>query len=63
MRGLTNIERRALVIDPSDVGEGIPEVVFQELIRVGRGYDTADGYFRTTRLGELALLVCPPEVP
>lgn len=60
MRGLTYLERRALIVDPSAVDEGIPDLVFRELIRLGRGVDTAEG-FEATELGRLALEVCPEQ--
>lgn len=60
MRGLTPLERRALVVDASTVGECIPEAVFQSLIALGRGVDSLNGFEPTPR-GELALLVCPIE--
>lgn len=58
MRGLTRLERRALIVDPNAVGEAIPDCVFEELIRSGRGRDTPNG-FEATALGELALRICP----
>jgi len=58
MRGLTRLERRALTVDPNAVGECIPDSVFRELVRLGRGR-SVDGYFEATPLGELALRVCP----
>ena len=60
MRGLTRLERRALVVDPQAEGEGIPEFVFQALIASGRARDTSSG-FEATASGLLALEVCPEE--
>ena len=61
MRGLTYLERRALIVDPSAENEGIPEVVFRELIRLGRAHETLDGHFEATAAGLLALEICPME--
>lgn len=59
MKGLTWLERRALVNDPTAAGEWIPEFVFEQLLRDRRATYDASGDFVPTRVGELALLVCP----
>lgn len=66
MRGLTYLERRALIVDPNSEGEFIPNVVFDSLIESGRGKwgDPTEGSFDgfyATEMGMLALRVCPSE--
>lgn len=60
VRGLTRDERRALLIDPSAWGESLPDLVFDQLIKDGRGQWTAEG-FEATSWGRLALVVCPEQ--
>ncbi len=60
MRGLTKNERRALVVDPTADGETMPDVVFSDLIRDGRGYWGPE-YFEVTEMGQKALRVCPKD--
>lgn len=62
MKGLSALERRALVVDPSAVGEWIPGHVFDDLIARGlarwkrRGWwPFAGTYFAPTDLGQKLL--------
>lgn len=60
MRGLTRLERRALIVDPSAEGEEIPDYVFINLIAQGRAIE-GQFTFDATEMGLKALRVCPIE--
>ena len=68
MRGLSYLERRALVVDASADGECIPGAVFEALVRSGRGRWVRERWWRfwemtfeATPAGALAIRVCPVE--
>jgi hypothetical protein len=65
MRGLTQVERRALIIDPGADGECISDAVFAQLARDKRGRWVRERWWHWSKVwiatpaGELALRVCP----